>query len=456
MRIQLQVSWASLSIFFMCLMDLNYGERTPKSRTIHRIPLLRTKRDLRDSNGVPMENLKGRPGQGYYIATNLGKPPQRINVLVDTGSSNFAVAASSHPYVPYYFHIEKSTSYKDLNRPVSVPYTQGNWEGELGSDFLNFIEGPNATVRVDVASILSSENFFINGSMWEGILGLGYARLAKPDSSVIPVFDQFVRQKAVLKDSFSMQLCGSSEIEPSAEPTVAGTMVFGGIDDELYKGDLLYTPIVKKWYYEVVITDIAVDGESLNLDCKKYNYDKTIVDSGTTNLRVSEEIFTSILERLRKFDRLGVPDDFWFGRQMMCWNYDKTPWEEFPDMSISLLSSISPSKEFRLKIPPQLYLRETIEHGPLLGQHCYKFAITRAEKAEGRLNPRSEVSGPFSRDPVDCEYIETESSDTALLTVAYVMAGVCGLCLLPIFILLGQASCRRKKENRLLGGNDYK
>lgn len=45
--------------------------------------------------------------------------------------------------------------------------------------------------------------------------------------------------------------------------------MFGEIDDELYKGDMLYTPIVKKWYYEVVITDIAVDGGSLNLDCKK-------------------------------------------------------------------------------------------------------------------------------------------------------------------------------------------
>ncbi len=26
---------------------------------------------------------------------------------------------------------------------------------------------------------MSSENFFINGSNWEGILGLGYSRLAK-------------------------------------------------------------------------------------------------------------------------------------------------------------------------------------------------------------------------------------------------------------------------------------
>ena len=41
------------------------------------------------------------------------------------------------------------------------------------------MEGPNATVRVNVAAILSSENFYINGSMWEGILGLGYTRLSK-------------------------------------------------------------------------------------------------------------------------------------------------------------------------------------------------------------------------------------------------------------------------------------
>ena len=47
------------------------------------------------------------------------------------------------------------------------------------TDLVRFIDGPNATVRVSVAAIMSSENFFINGSNWEGILGLGYSRLAK-------------------------------------------------------------------------------------------------------------------------------------------------------------------------------------------------------------------------------------------------------------------------------------
>ena len=51
--------------------------------------------------------------------------------------------------------------------------------------------------------------------------------LHQPDSSVLPVFDQFVND-GVMRDSFSMQLCGSSEIDFSSEPTVAGTMVSSG------------------------------------------------------------------------------------------------------------------------------------------------------------------------------------------------------------------------------------
>lgn len=82
--------------------------------------------------------------------------------------------------------------------------------------------------------------------------------------------------------------------------------VFGDLDEDLYKGDMLYTPIVKKWYYEVIITDISVNGNSLGINCKKYNYDKTIVDSGTTNLRVPEEVFNLILIQLKKYDKVRI------------------------------------------------------------------------------------------------------------------------------------------------------
>ena len=43
----------------------------------------------------------------------------------------------------------------------------------------------------------------------------------------------------------------------------------GGIDSSLHKGALLYASLRREWYYEVIITDILIDGESLNLECKE-------------------------------------------------------------------------------------------------------------------------------------------------------------------------------------------
>lgn len=60
-----------------------------------------------------------------------------------------------------------------------VPYTQGRWEGELGTDVVSVPHGPNATLRANIAAITQSDRFFINGSNWEGILGLAYADIAR-------------------------------------------------------------------------------------------------------------------------------------------------------------------------------------------------------------------------------------------------------------------------------------
>lgn len=66
--------WRAFLALCLCCHLTSCGKKGSYS-----VPLLRTKRDLRDSRGNPTENLKGRPGQGYYIATDLGTPPQRVS-----------------------------------------------------------------------------------------------------------------------------------------------------------------------------------------------------------------------------------------------------------------------------------------------------------------------------------------------------------------------------------------
>lgn len=62
---------------------------------------------------------------------------------------------------------------------MAVRYTQGNWKGELGVDLVSVPGGPNGTVVINLATILTSEGFFLPDINWQGILGLAYPLLAR-------------------------------------------------------------------------------------------------------------------------------------------------------------------------------------------------------------------------------------------------------------------------------------
>ena len=51
----------------------------------------------------------------------------------------------------------------------------------------------------------------------------------------------------------------------------------------------------RQLYYEVVIADVDVNGKSIDVPCGVYNDERTIVDSGTTNVLVRRNgLFMSI------------------------------------------------------------------------------------------------------------------------------------------------------------------
>ncbi|XP_064650764.1 beta-secretase 1-like isoform X2 [Lineus longissimus] len=431
------------------------------------------------------DNLSGKPGQGYFIEVEIGTPPQKLNVLVDTGSSNFAVASAPHVDITKYFHKDRSFGYRDIGTTIYVPYTQGNWKGTLGSDIVQFTSLPNVLVRANIAGIWSSEKFFINGSNWQGILGMGYATIARPDSSIVPFFDSMT-ESTEIEDIFSMQLCGIEDSKNKTDVSMGGSLILGGMDENLYNPPLFYTPVYKEWYYEVVITDILVNKRTLGMDCKEYNFDKSIVDSGTTNLRVPKKVFSQLVQLIRSEVNVVLPnpppDKFWSGMDILCWAQDRTPFDAFPMITMSLL--MNKNTTFNINISPQQYLRaignsyDTSEY-----QDCFKFAVTasttgtvlgavvmegfyvvfdRAQKqvgfAQSKCNARdvtkrrSFVDGPFTvnADIESCVYIKPQNDQTTLMTVAYVMAGICGLCIIPVFVSLVQwqiQRCRRKRQS---------
>lgn len=410
-----------------------------------------------------VDNLEGDSGRGYYLELMIGTPPQTLNILVDTGSSNFAVAGAPDPYVTTYYHSNRSSTYQSLHLGVTVRYTQGSWTGVLGTDDVRFPRGLNGTFVVNIASILESESFFMPQINWQGILGMAYRALAKPSSSVDTFFDSLVEQLKI-PNIFSMQMCGAG-LPTTSTGNNGGSLVMGGIEPSLYTGDIWYTPITEEWYYQVEVLKFEVGGQNLNLDCTEYNSDKAIVDSGTTLLRLPDKVFNAVVDGIIQTSLIeNFNSEFWAGLQLACWEKTEQPWAYFPDLSI-YLRDVNVNESFRITIKPQLYIQSVLTLRANL--NCYRFGISpssnalvigatvmegfyvifdREQKKVGFATSScavvdgvmvSEISGPFSTVDIASNCIASNPlREPVMWIISYALMTFCGIILLVLVVLL--------------------
>ncbi|KAM6293824.1 beta-secretase 2 isoform 3-T3 [Porphyrio hochstetteri] len=360
-----------------------------------------------------VENLQGDSGRGYYLEMLIGTPPQTLNILVDTGSSNFAVAGVPDPDVTSYFNTELSSTYKSQGIDVTVKYSQGSWTGVLGTDVITIPKGIYGSYTVNIATILESENFFLTGVKWHGILGLAYDALAKPSSSVETFFDSLVRQ-AKIPNIFSLQMCGAG-LPVSGSGTNGGSLVLGGIEPSLYTGDIWYTPIKEEWYYQVEILKLEVGGQNLELDCREYNADKAIVDSGTTLLRLPQKVFSAVVQAIARTSLLYIQPILGIGDNLQCYRF-----------------GISPSTN-------ALVIGATVMEGFYVifdrAQRRVGFAVSPCAEVDG--SPVSEIEGPFTTADVASNCVSSVSFHEPVLWIAsYALMSLCGIILLVLIILL--------------------
>ncbi|XP_056297718.1 beta-secretase 2 isoform X2 [Pseudoliparis swirei] len=410
-----------------------------------------------------VNNLQGDYGRGYYIEMSIGTPGQTVNILVDTGSSNFAVAAAPHQFISHYFNTALSDTYQSSGRTVTVRYTQGNWEGELGTDRVSIPKGPNGTVTINIAAIQSSDGFFLPGINWQGILGLAYPLLARPDSSVEPFFNSLVQQLGI-PDIFSLQMCGTGISASSTVDPLVGSLIMGGAEPTLYHGSVWYTPIVEEWYYQVEVLKLEVGNQNLELDCREYNMDKAIVDSGTTLLRLPVNVFNAVVEAITRSSLIqDFSSGFWDGSKLACWMKGENPWRFFPKLSIYLRAT-NTSQSFRITILPQLYIQPITDVDGTL--ECFRFGLSSSanglvigatvmegfyvvfDRAQRRLGfalsscaasdgeALSEISGPFSAADVAANCSGGPLKEPLMWVISYALMAVCAAVLIILLLLL--------------------
>ncbi|CAG9562486.1 unnamed protein product [Danaus chrysippus] len=301
-------------------------------------------------------NLYGDPGQAYVFEIDIGHPKQKI----------------------------EST------------YAQGTWVGILASDFVTFPSLPLIPeVRCDIALITKSHQFFMDVSRWQGLLGLAYLSVsARSEGAMVGSWLDSVERSLKRSMSFQFKLCGI--VSPN-NATHYGK--FEMIDDSSRSSDVIFrTPILRKRWYEIGVLSVrtitklpnsSIDKsndtlkENNTIDkemCKKLTQDKSILDTGTTSIRLPDEIFTKVVNVLRNAAQTGnmlIWDEFWYHGEATCWP-EPQEWS-LPSIAIDILSADSDNEYFTLEITPQNFMRVmTARNNSKSGrvsEFCYKLGL---------------------------------------------------------------------------------
>jgi len=276
-----------------------------------------TRRHLHKRQNILEELNNNFTGQSYMATVTVGTPPQDISLAIDTGSSDTwvldskadlctdkAYQAEERTGCQTAFNSGDSSTYK-LFKKNAFHITYGDGSGADGDYFTdNFALGDDVELKSLTMGIAH------NANLTQGLLGIGYSlneasnyddpRTQNDESFVYPnLIDEMVSQKLIDINAYSLYL------NDLAADT--GSILFGGLDTDKFKGDLVQMPIVPRQLrngseiyseFGVAITSFGVGGKDVSASTPP----SAILDSGTSLCYLPETIATDIVTELDAYD----------------------------------------------------------------------------------------------------------------------------------------------------------
>ena len=216
--------------------------------------------------------LKNYENSEFIGEIGIGTPPQLLDVLFDTGSGNFFINSKlctqkSCKRRESYDH-DKSLTYINQGLPIDINFGIGEIVGVMNQDTLTIAEitipyQDIAEVKQEIGSVFDDINLC-------GIMGLGFNKLASPDT--IPVFDNIVNSNTLDWNVFSFYFT----LDENEESEV----LLGDVNPDKFYDPIYWIPLTEDpHYWTVIIQDVRFGDKSLgvcNNDCI------AAVDTGTS------------------------------------------------------------------------------------------------------------------------------------------------------------------------------
>ncbi|KAG2144624.1 aspartic peptidase domain-containing protein [Suillus clintonianus] len=214
----------------------------------------------------------------YIAQVGVGSPATTYNLVVDTGSSNTWVGATTA-------YVQTKTSV-NTGQPVGVSYGSGYFFGTEYTDTVTLGSGLTITSQSIGVSTPSTASGF---SGVDGILGLGplvltEGTLEDEPTTMIPTVTQNLHSQGTISE-----IVVSVSFEPTTSLTVTnGELTFGGTDATKYNGSIAYTPLTtaNPALYYWGINESITYGTTTILSATA-----GIVDTGTTLIYIATDAF---------------------------------------------------------------------------------------------------------------------------------------------------------------------
>ncbi|RLN21629.1 hypothetical protein BBI17_003592 [Phytophthora kernoviae] len=160
------------------------------------------------------------------------------------------------------------------------------------------------------------------------------------------------------------------------------------VEGEAYhSGEIVYTPLVQEKYFNVLITDIGVGGESLGVDCETVNSPRSIIDSGTSNLAFPSSIYSAIVAELKTQVKKLTTDvsDSFFDDDSTCCSSECDPTNSdsiiysLPGLTISLAVDGQDAQQMTITIPAEYIWRPIVVSTGNGASSCRVFGISEGD-----------------------------------------------------------------------------
>ena len=299
---------------------------------------------------IPITNIYD--GSDYSATLLVGSNKAPVNVILDTGSSTLAVT-------PKAYAAANDTDLKPTTYAQWVMYGTGGWIGPVINTTLVFGTGPQVTLQAAPIAITDSQQKG-NFTGVDGIMGLAYNGLNSayefksylekaypkspftypwpfksgghftifvnkfkqlitsqhiPGTDIVPYFTELA-QNGVVANKFAfytkrswVHLATTNKAQIAKDPLNQGFFILGGGEEQtdLFTGDCLDVDVQADLYYNTNLVAVQVAGSdpvnALPLQ-QEYNYmvSNSIVDSGTSDLSLSKDVYDAITASLQKLD----------------------------------------------------------------------------------------------------------------------------------------------------------